>query len=321
MKERLKVLTLVAVLGILCPYLLLVIVDKLRPEERVAMIAQSTTAQTTPKSQTRTISVLDANGNIIDMPEDEYLVSVVLCEMPAEFEIEALKAQAVVARTYALRRQQLGSKHSPAAVCCEPSCCQGFTAVEQYLKSGGKQKDIEKIESAVTATKDMVITFAGELIEATYFSCSGGYTEDAKAVWGADIPYLRAIESPGEESASRYVDTVSFSKEEFVSKLGCSMPDDQSKWVESVTYTSGGGVASVRLCGKIFTGTTVRQLLGLRSTAFTIAVVGDRVTITTKGFGHRVGMSQYGADAMAANDSTYEDILRHYYQGVEITRF
>jgi len=266
------------------------------------------------------ISVLMEDGVVQTMELDDYLFSVVLREMPADFEKEALKAQAVVARTYTLRREMGNHKHKEAAVCTDPSCCQGFCTKEEYLTSGGDIQSLEKVSAAVNETNGEVLTYQGELIEATYFSCSGGSTEDAKAVWGADIPYLKAQESPGEEKAKYYVDSVSFTVEEFMNLLGVSLYGNPETWVENVTYTNGGGVDTIRICGKDYSGVDLRKSLGLRSTAFTFTAIGNTVIITTKGFGHRVGMSQYGADAMALRGSTYREILLHYYPGTELVR-
>lgn len=267
------------------------------------------------------IPVLMEDGSICQMDMDTYLTAVVLMEMPAEFEAEALKAQAVVARTYALKRFSSGEKHVGAAVCTDSTCCQGYRSEADYLSAGGSGSDIDKVRQAVLATTGQVLAYNGALIEATYFSCSGGMTEDAKAVWGAEIPYLQAIESPGEEAAAHYTDTVTFSADEFADLLGAEMSGQPGTWMESVTYTAGGGVDTMRLCGADYPGTVLRQRLGLRSTAFVMTAVGDTITVTTKGFGHRVGMSQYGADAMAVQGSTYDEILAYYYQGTQLETY
>ena len=285
---------------------------------------ETTTVQTqiaTTAAEVLQIPVLMGNGNVEIMDMDAYLTAVVLQEMPAEFEMEALKAQAVVARTYALRRYEAGGKHAGAAVCTDSSCCQGFCPEEKYLSNGGDQSSVDKVRQAVYATTDQVLIYDGSLIEATYFSCSGGMTEDAQAVWGADIPYLQATESPGEERAAHYTETVNFSASEFSQLLGDELSDEPGTWLKNVTYTDGGGVASMEICGKKYTGTQLRQLLGLRSTAFVMTAVGNTVVVTTKGFGHRVGMSQYGADAMAVQGSTYSEILAHYYRGAELVTY
>lgn len=249
------------------------------------------------------------DGQVREMDMEEYLTGVVLAEMPASFEAEALKAQSVVARTYTLKVMAGGAKHG-GAVCGDYACCQAYIDPADYT---GGEENLEKVRSAVLSTAGQVLTYGGNLIEATYFSCSGGSTEDAVAVWGTDYPYLRATDSPGEEGAAHYTDTVTFPAAEFAGHLGISQVT-----LGTATYTAGGGVNTISIGGKEFKGTEVRTLLGLRSTAFTISVQGETVSVTTKGFGHRVGMSQYGADAMALEGKSYEEILAHYYQGTEL---
>lgn len=260
------------------------------------------------------IDVITENG-CCKMPLEEYVLCVTLAEMPADFELEALKAQAVVARTYTLRRME-GPKHETGAVCTDSACCQAYTSIASYLQSGGTQASVDKVRIAVEATAGQVLTYQGAYIEATYFSCSGGKTEDAQAVWGSDVPYLQSVESPGEEMATHFTDTVSFSKDEFLNKLGL---ESDAVRIGKILYTDGGGVLSIEVCGRVFSGTEMRGKLGLRSTAFVITAAGEKVTVTTKGFGHRVGMSQYGAEAMAVQGTSYDKILFHYYQGTELT--
>jgi stage II sporulation protein D len=160
--------------------------------------------------------------------------------------------------------------------------------------------------------------FDGVLIEATYFSCSGGSTEDAVAVWGTSFPYLRATPSPGEEGAAHYTDTVSYTKTELETLLGISLTGSPEYWIGMTTYTAGGGVATMEICGHTFQGTQLRSLLKLRSTAITVTAGEDMLHFTTRGFGHRVGMSQYGAEAMAVAGSSYREILSYYYRGAVI---
>ena len=265
------------------------------------------------------LTVKNKAGNLQQMSMEDYLLGVVLAEMPADFEAEALKAQAVVARTYTCKRME-GNKHEGAAVCMSPGCCQGFRSPEEYREAGGKESAVEKVRRAVESTDGLVLRYDGKLIDATYFSCSGGSTEDAVAVWGQDVPYLQAVESPGEEDAPRYTDSVRFTASEFAGKLGLSAESDPSGWFGAVEYTAGGGVDTMVIRGKTFTGTQLRSKLGLRSTAFEITVSGKTITVTTRGFGHRVGMSQYGAQAMAEAGDPFEVILAHYYTGTELVR-
>ena len=261
------------------------------------------------------IPVRFPDGTIRVMELENYVACVVLAEMPADFEMEALKAQAVVARTYTLKRVTDEDRHPGGTVCTDYRCCQSFAAEEDYLASGGSQESIDKIRSAVAATLGQVLTYNGALADATYFSCSGGRTEDALAVWGSDIPYLQSVESPGEEWAGVYTDAVYFQSWEFAGKLQTVLYGPPESWFGETTYTAGGGVATMVIGGVTYTGVQLRTLLDLRSTNFTVTPDENGVTISTQGNGHRVGMSQYGADAMALTGSTYDQILAHYYQG------
>lgn len=277
------------------------------------------TEGTSPEPERRKITVLTDNG-----PEEQelesYLVRVVLGEMPADFDEEALKAQAVVARTYTLKACQGDHKHNDADICTDYGCCQAYITEKEYLAKGGTEENIKKIEAAVNATTDMVLTYDGKLIDATYFSCSGGSTEDAVAVWGTDVPYLKATPSPGEEEAAHFKDSVKMSAEEFQKALKVTLKGKPKDWFGTVKYTAGGGVESMEIGGKAYKGTALRSLLGLRSTNITMSPGNDSILITTRGYGHRVGMSQYGAQAMADGGSTYDQILAHYYEGTTLEK-
>lgn len=243
----------------------------------------------------------------------EYLVGVVMGEMPASFSIEALKAQTVAARTYTLRRLEGGGTLSD-----DPGVCQAYTdpATAEEKWGEGWQENLEKILTAVEETDGQVLTYDGELISATYFSCSGGKTESAQAVWGGEVPYLISVESPGEEEASAFESVVTVPLEEFLAALEIDNPA-----VSAVTYTDGGGVDSITIDGRTISGTDMRERFGLRSTLFRMETDRENVTFYVQGFGHRVGMSQYGAQAMAEAGSTYQEILRWYYTGVEIGEY
>ncbi len=317
MQKKTKEILVALILGILFPAVLFSAQPALPsggPQ------AEPDVTVTEPTSQTPAavlVDVLMSDGTVAEMEMDAYITAVLLREMPAEFDAEALKAQAVVARTYTLKRQGDGRKHANGDICTEPACCQGYRSKEDYLQAGGSPELADKVRTAVIDTSGQVLLYNGKLIEATYYSCSGGMTEDALAVWGTDIPYLRATESPGEEGAAHYVDTERFTLSEFKAILGIPAAVRDCA-IEYISHTSGGGVDKIRICGQEFTGLEMRQKLGLRSTVFQITVIGESVTITTKGFGHRVGMSQYGAEAMAVDGSTYDQILAHYYPGTEL---
>ena len=272
-----------------------------------------------PLEEVRQQAIRVKDGAVVmDMELDAYVLRVLLGEIPADFEPEALKAQAVATRTYTLRKVMKQSKHDDADVCTDASCCQAFVDVNDYL---GTADDLEKMERAVSETACQVLTYQGNLIEATYFSCSGGQTEDAAAVWGTSVPYLQSVSSPGEEDAKHYEEVFSFTRQEFLTKLGLPASHPLRADTLEITYTTGGGVDQMTISGVAFSGTQLRTLLSLPSTAFSLELTDDSVSITTKGYGHRVGMSQYGADAMAVAGKTYAEILAHYYPGTELETF
>ena len=324
MKFSWKEFALAAVFGLVMPGVILGIAASAeRPETVIEIQTEVSTEAPAAVEETNpapavTVPIRVA-GRTVEMELNEYLLGVVLAEMPASFEPEALKAQAVVARTYTMRAHRRGGKHSGAAVCTDPGCCQAYIDPGDYLDRGGSQANVDKVRAAVDATGQEVLTYEGELIEAVYFSCSGGSTEDAVAVWGTAYPYLQAVSSPGEEKAAHYSDTVTYTPSNFEAALGRDLPGTPGEWFGVVTYTPGGGVASMEIGGQVYKGTQLRSALGLRSTAFSVVVNSDSITFNTKGFGHRVGMSQYGADAMALEGNTYRQILAHYYRGTILT--
>lgn len=268
-----------------------------------------------------TVRLLGEDGNIEEENLEAYLVGVVLGEIPADFAEEALKAQAVAARTYTRKAMLTGGKHGDGLLCRQANCCQAYWDPEAFLDQGGSRQELETVWAAVRETDDQVLTYNGELIEATFFACSGGRTEDALAVWGTDYPYLRSIDSPGEEAARYYRDSRTFSRQELEAALGVTLPRDPDTWLGETTYTSGGGVDTWTIGGKNFTGVEVRKLLGLRSAAFTATVEGDGLTFETRGYGHRVGLSQCGAQAMAQAGKDYAEILLHYYPGTKMVKY
>ena len=255
------------------------------------------------------ISVIQSAGSQVEMVLDEYLTGVLLAEMPADFHPEALKAQAVAAATYTWKAHISGGKHGDGSICTDSSCCQAYISTEDFLSRGGVPEQLDQVKKAVTAVSGFVLMYEDELIEATYFSSAGGSTESAVSVWGADYPYLRAVSSPEETETH----TVFFTKNEFGNRLGIVLSNKTEESFGPVTYTEGGGVATMEICGETFTGVEIRSMLGLRSTVFDLQTEGDILKITTKGYGHRVGMSQYGANAMAESGSSWQEILQHYY--------
>lgn len=302
-------------LGLIVPGLLLNFCAMLLPEGEVG--APETTVSQETQPETVKLPVLLRRTEAVTQEDmDTYLVGVVLAEMPVSFEPEALKAQAVAARTYARKAGETGGKHGDGSVCTDPGCCQACIAPADYLTQGGTEEGLEKVRLAVAQTSGYVLRYEGALIEATYFSSAGGSTESAVAVWGTDYPYLQPVDSPEAGEGT----TVTFSREAFQQALGRQLPGDPATWFSQVRYTDGGGVETMTIGDTAYTGTQLRQLLGLRSTAFSIETAGEEITVTTFGYGHRVGLSQYGADAMAVTGSDFAAILAHYYPGAELTR-
>lgn len=310
------------VAGVVLPALIVRAGLALRPQsqDHAEKVPLCDPTEETVSYPTLQILFRDTDGTVSPVELEEYIVGAVLGEMPASFEQEALKAQAVAARTYAWKACMTCGRHPDGSVCGDYACCQAYISPEEYLDKGGLQRDVDKIRAAVYATAGQVLTYEGQLIEATYFSCSGGRTEDAVAVWGSDFPYLRSVESPGEEDAAWFTDEAVFTRQELEARLGPTLPEEPSDWFGEMTYTAGGGVETVRIGDALFPGTKVRSLLGLRSTAFSVRTEGETAIFTTHGYGHRVGMSQYGADAMAETGADYAAILAHYYPGTELTR-
>ena len=278
-----------------------------------------------PASQTwdgtHEITIL-IDGKPQRLPLDDYLTGVVLAEMPPSFETEALSAQAVAARTLVCRRLET-PKHDGAAVCGQSSCCQAYlsepAAREKYGADWTKWES--RVRSAVEATDGLTICYQGELIDAVYFSSAGGATEKAAAVWGGEVPYLQSVVSPDAEE--RFTEETRFTTEDFHAAILRETPDAKldsgpAGWFGAAYRTEGGGVERISIGGIEYSGVQLRRLFSLRSTNFTISVEGDEIVIQTHGNGHRVGMSQYGAQAMALDGKDFREILTHYYQGVEI---
>lgn len=259
------------------------------------------------------ITLRTADG-LRTLPLDKYLVGVLLAEMPADFPPAALEAQAIAARTFTLQKIN-ARKHSDADICSDSACCQGWLDPEGT--------NCGALELAVRDTDGLVVTYDDALIDATFFSCDGGRTESALAVWGSNVAYLQAVDSPESDDSRRYAEEKQFSEQELLDLLRAAHPEiapGDVPWFRDLTYTDGGGLATATIGGVTLTGPELRRLLGLRSTDMEIAQGSGAVTIRTQGFGHRVGLSQYGAKAMAEEGSDFVEILTHYYQGTSIRR-
>ncbi len=249
---------------------------------------------------------------------ESYIIGVVAAEMPASFEMEALKAQAVAARTYAYRQVGNG-KINPNNI------GQAYISVDEMKKRWGDNFDenYKKVCNAVNSTKNEIMVYNGEPILAAFHSTSGGVTESAENVWSEKLSYLRSTDSHEDENAPDFLSSVSFPYSDFkniFSKKGCVFSDNSDGLKNDVSIekrTEAGYVASIKIGKKLFKGTDVRKILSLKSANFSISFNDGKIIFTTKGYGHGAGMSQYGANFMAKNKKNYKEILFHYYYGVE----
>ena len=252
-----------------------------------------------------------SNGKVEKIDLEEYVIGVVAAEMPAGFNIEALKAQAILSRTYALKSKQTGKKLTDTV------STQAYIDINQMKSKWGNDfsKYYNKVKNAVEATKGMYITYNGSIIDAVYHSTSNGYTEDAVNVWGYSIPYLKTVESSWDKNVTSYKKVKEFKIQEVLNILGIISLEN----IEITNRNGSGRVSFVKIDENIYTGVDFRNLLSLRSADFDIEVIDDDIRITTRGYGHGVGMSQYGANEMAKKGYKYSDIIKHYYSGVKIS--
>ena len=272
------------------------------------------------------------NQQVHNMPLEEYVKGVVAAEMPGEFHIEALKAQAIASRTYALSRSVNFPEGHPdhiEAPLCTGIHCQAYLTIEELENLHAKDwmdKYWPKIEEAVNSTKGQVLYYNEELIEPLYHSTSGGMTEDALNVFAVDRPYLKAVESPYEEEAPKFKALTTITGDEFVSKLNAKYPgtnitkENLQDKIKLVEKTPSGRIKKLAINGTIINGREIRELFELNSTNFKISYnpKTNIIDIETTGYGHGVGMSQWGANGMAKKGIDYETILKHYYTGVKI---
>ncbi len=268
------------------------------------------------------------DSSIEELNLDEYLYGVVSAEMPANFNEEALKAQAVVARTYTIYKIINNStKHGEAQICDDSGCCQAWISKEDRLarwEESERESNWNRIVNAVNATQGKIITYNNEPINAFFHSNSGGKTEIPINVWGGSgFPYLQVVETSGEENYSQYNSEVIINKEDLIAKMKEKYSDfeidyNETDCISILEYTESGRVRTIKIGNKNLSGVETRTIFNLRSANFEVAIIGDEIKFSVKGYGHGIGMSQTGADSMANSGSSYEDIIHHFYIGVEI---
>lgn len=258
------------------------------------------------------------DDEIIKVPFEDYIVGVLAGEMPVSFELEALKAQAVAARSYVMKKIEYNKDKEYDVV--DTVMNQVYLDVEhlQEVWKDDYTNNINKIKQAVLETFNEYLEYDGKVVDAMFFSTSVGYTENSEEVFTSKVPYLRSVESTWDSISPVYEVNYTFSLEEFYNKLNLNYSETLN--IELLDTTSTGRVKKLKINGVTLEGNTVVTNLKLKSNHFTIKLDNNKIYITTKGYGHGVGMSQYGAQAMALNGYKYDEILKYYYQGVEIKK-
>ncbi len=268
--------------------------------------------------------VKDKSGAIVNYSERDYILGVVAAEMPASYSVEALKAQTVAAYTIAVRRRNIArQENADCDIVADSTVDQAFYPIDETAKKWGSDAEMykAKVEKAVDSVLGEVITYEGNLIDAVFFAISNGKTEDAKNVWGNEIPYLKSVDSAGDITAKGYLTTVSVSADDFKAvceEEGVKLSEDKKAWIGKQTLTDAGQTESIVIGDKTFTGKEVRSIFSLRSATFAVALNEDTFTFTVRGYGHGVGMSQFGANYMSELGADYKEILSWYYSGCEI---
>lgn len=256
-------------------------------------------------------------GNIEEVPLEKYVLGVVAGEMPASFNMEALKAQAVASRTYVLKKAESNKDYD-----VEDSTTNQVYIDDNKMKEkwqNNYDELLKKIKNAVDETRGEVLLYNNELIDAMFFSTSNGYTENSDDVFSSSLPYLVSVESNWDKTESPvFSSTKEVTKKEFLFNLGLS--DSNTIDVTNIERTKTGRVKNITINKKVFKGTKIRSIFGLKSTSFTINIKNDVVTFNVNGYGHGVGMSQYGANGMAKEGYNYKEILKYYYQNSDIKK-
>ena len=285
------------------------IVEVLFKNDEIQLIYQSNMNVRVKKTET---------NEIVSIPFEEYIVGVLAGEMPVNFELEALKAQAVASRSYVMRQMAYNKDKDYDVV---DTVMNQVYLDEEYLKNAWKDEyttKINKIKTAVLETYNQYLDYNGEVVEAMFFSTSVGKTENSEDVFVSSKPYLRSVDSSWDEISPAYEVNYTFSLSEFYDKLGINYSDKIT--IEILETTSTGRIKKIKINDTLFQGGKVVSSLNLKSNYFTINQIDTTVYIKTKGYGHGVGMSQYGAQAMALKGYNYKDILAHYYQGTTIKK-
>ncbi|HFD2029299.1 stage II sporulation protein D [Clostridium perfringens] len=269
---------------------------------------------------------ISKENKVEKVPLEEYVLSVVSSEMPATFHEEALKAQSILARTFVINKLITGCNNIKEGNICDTTHCQAYLNINEKKKAWGKEGDeyLKKLKKVVKETEGKVLSYNDQLVKyPQYFSTSSGNTEDAVAVFSEDVPYLKSVESPGEEISPKYESEISMSISDFKGKIKKSIPNSNlgnniNEEVKILSRNKGGTVDDIKIGDATIKGKEFRKIFGLNSANFTLEVLEDKINIKCLGYGHGVGMSQWGANVMAKEGSKYDEILEHYFKGSKI---
>ena len=269
---------------------------------------------------------ISKENKVEKVPLEEYVLSVVSSEMPATFHEEALKAQSILARTFVINKLITGCNNIKEGNICDTTHCQAYLNINERKKAWGKEGDeyLKKLKKVVKETEGKVLSYNDQLVKyPQYFSTSSGNTEDAVAVFSEDVPYLKSVQSPGEEISPKYESEISMSISDFKGKIKKSIPNSNlgnniNEEVKILSRNKGGTVDDIKIGDVTIKGKEFRKIFGLNSANFTLEVLEDKINIKCLGYGHGVGMSQWGANVMAKEGSKYDEILEHYFKGSKI---
>lgn len=331
-----KVLIYIFIIILLCFCIPIIFTNKFSRTEETGANAEDAQKETPTVStydykEYNTIKLLHADtGEIEDLNLDEYLYGVVSAEMPADFELEALKAQAIVARTYTIYKIINGGKHEGADICDSSACCQAWISKENRMArwdENVRDSNWNKIVTAVNETQGRIITYNGEPINAFFHSNSGGFTEIPINVWGGSgYDYLQVVETSGEDEYSQYSSEAEFTKDELIQKMLENYSDfeidfNQENPIQILEYTDSKRVKTVKIGNKNISGVEARKIFGLRSSNFNISVINDKIKFEVIGYGHGVGLSQTGSDSLAKQGYSVDDIINHFYKNIQIINY
>lgn len=315
---------------ILIYVLMLITVTTMIPFLIVKSLSEDKTGE--KRKENETVSVyIKSEDRVCDMDVDQYIKEVTASEMPADFHSEALKAQAVAARTYLINRVRVYQKtsapeeHKGAMICTDSTHCKAWVSEEKKREQWGKDadKNWKKISKAVDDTKNLMITYDDQPISAVFHSTSSGYTENAADVWGGNVKYLVSVRSEGDEQSPKFKSEAEFSIEDFkkIAEEKFEGVSWENPLVENIIRSEAGGIKTLEVGGTVVDGSDFRFAFGLRSTNIEIELTQASVKMYVKGYGHGVGMSQYGANYLAREGKNFEEILKTYYSGVEISEY